>query len=1281
MIRISRKILGQIVFLGVVFVWFTLPTRATGEVTTGPETEMRFPPLTVPDGFKATLFACDPLVEYPSVIAIGPQQGTLYVAYDYMTGLGVDIVKRDEVRLLSDSNNDGYADTSQFYAGGFNSIQGLAFHDGSVFVMHAPFLTSLRDTDGDGIADERRDLINGLGLPPEENSNRLHCANGVVVGHDGWLYLAMGDQGCDVVRPEGDRLLFQEGGILRCRRDGSDLHVFSSGLRNIYDIALDEDLNVFVRDNENDGGDYMIRVCRSFYGADHGYPYLYRDRPFEALLPLADLGRGSSAGGTAYLESAFPRAYRNSLYFCEWGRSIVRYEIKRKDGSFEQMEEADFAAGSPNDPYGFKPTDLVVDYDGSLLISDWCDGQRPKRGRGRIYRISVSGESAITPAIRKVTPNTKDEELIKLLNSTSHHQRFTAQTAIEHRIKINEGRGQKLLKHLKDAVKNYKLNVLGRLHSVWIIAHCEADNAIESLMQIANRDPAPRVQAQAVRAIADLTDPRFTGVRSHEQIAVRLAELVSGADPQVVLEVLVALGRLHWSDAPDWLSRNWNGGDSALSHAAMQLLRRSQNWDGVLNLLDVPDRAEEVSRSLRTLALHALAEQTEEIVVDEIVNKLQSETNPVRRGEYIVLLSRVYKKPAPWVYWGFRPEPRPANTLTWNQTDRISKVLQQALADADHTVRKLALQQMVREEVPVPLSNLSDWLRSETNSDNVEAILTVLNMYPADQIRPMLSEIVTTSSHSDNNRFTAINLFNLGITQGNEAQFVTMAHTTEDGPVLAAILEEISKRPRIFTKPFFLIKLNSKRPSVRAAALKALGRRKVVEASPQVVSMLNDPDVSVRRVAAAVAGELKIQNAAALLIKSADVEDAELCRASLHSLRQLNVSGAVDQAEKALNRSETQLAAINYLADYGNVTHVSSISKIVTTNRSFEVLTAVVRALANWKNKYHPGSTERDLIRTTLARVQSDSGFPILWSTLGPITKRKAESIIQNIHGSEQPDIARTDFGTWKNLYAVGTDAVVKLSPSNDGDSNKTVWLGFIELLNVKETQAQFLTSVDGTLQIWLNDKLAYSSDEGNPFQPNSDRFEFSLVKGANRLLVKLTTDSKRPRFHVRFRPKSSKAEHEKLIQLVLAGRGNAERGKELFANAEKSLCAKCHRVNDQGGKIGPDLTDIGSRFSRIYLIESILEPSRTVAPSYGTVIALLQSGKVHTGVKIAETPSTLTLGDKDGNLQVVARSEIDVLKVTQQSTMPEGLEKRMSEREITDLIAYLISLKKQPKK
>src|SRR5207247_5590520 len=133
----------------------SIPSLSDAPATTGAATEKRFPPLPVPVGFKATLFACDPLIEYPSAIAAGPRPGSLFVAVDYMTGLGTDIVRRDEIRLIEDTDGDGYADRSTLYASGFNSIQGLAYHDGTVFVMHAPFLSAVREVKG---KPERRDL-------------------------------------------------------------------------------------------------------------------------------------------------------------------------------------------------------------------------------------------------------------------------------------------------------------------------------------------------------------------------------------------------------------------------------------------------------------------------------------------------------------------------------------------------------------------------------------------------------------------------------------------------------------------------------------------------------------------------------------------------------------------------------------------------------------------------------------------------------------------------------------------------------------------------------------------------------------------------------------------------------------------------------------------------------------------------------------------------------------------------------------------------------------------
>jgi putative membrane-bound dehydrogenase-like protein len=635
---------------------------AQDSVGTGPETEKRFPPLKVPPQFKATLFACDPLIEYPSVLALGSRSNSIFLAHDYMTGLGEKIVRRDEIRLVEDTNGDGYADKSTVWAGGFNSIQGLAYHDSRVFVMHSPFLTVLRDTNGDGLADERRDVLSGLGWPPEKTADRLHGANGVVAGYDGWLYLALGDRGCDVRRPEGDRLVRNGGGILRCRRDGSDLHVFSTGLRNIYDVALDEELNVFVRDNENDGGNYMIRVCHSFMGADHGYPYLYQEHPDETLAPLADLGRGSSAGGVVYLEHAFPDAYQGGLFFCEWGKSVVFYAREPKGAGFAPMKESEFAAGAPNDPYGFRPTDVIVDRDGSLLVTDWADGQRPKRGRGRIYRIQYEGEQL-------------------------------------------KGRGL-------DS---------GQLRAVWTIARA-GDH--KKLFEMAERDPDMLVRVQAVRAIADLFDPvlaehRIEAARGDPKIARRLAALGRDQNPRLIFEITVALGRLRWSESPDWLRPNLGTPDGTLAHAAVQTLRGSRNWSAVLEWLDTPDDS-----ALRPIALRALAEQAEAEVVDGLIRRLETSRDGKRRREYAELLCRVHRKAGPWTYWGFRPGPKPPNAESWERTEAIENALNRTLNDPDREVRRATLRQMEREKIRVPSETLSRWLHGETKFENIAAILS-----------------------------------------------------------------------------------------------------------------------------------------------------------------------------------------------------------------------------------------------------------------------------------------------------------------------------------------------------------------------------------------------------------------------------------------------------------------------------------------------------------------------------------------------------------------------------
>ncbi len=1232
------------------------------EQDTGPSTEQRFPELVVPEGFRATLFACDPLVEYPSVIALGPRTGSLFVAQDYLTGLGVEIVRRDEVRLVADTDHDGYADQSTVYATGFHSIQGLAYQAGTVFVMHAPLLTALRDVDGDNVADERRDLLDGLGLLPEQNPTRLHCANGVAVGHDGWLYLAMGDNGTNVLRPEGDRLILNGGGILRCRTDGSDLHVFATGLRNIYDVALDEELNVFVRDNENDGGDYMIRVCHSFFGADHGYPYLYYERPEEALRPLADLGRGSSAGGVCYLETAFPPEYQGNLFFCEWGRAVVRYRRAPAGSSFAAMQEIEFAWGPAGDPYGFKPTDIIADYDGSLVISDWCDGQRPKRGRARIYRIAPigHGESA---ASREEPPHRSElERWIAELAAPGYHQRVAAQLALQ---ADDDGR---------DAVAQRlaagQLGVLARFHAIWLLSRGEPATGMADLWALAERDEDPRVRAQAIRAITDLSDPvllsdRLDAGAGDSATAARLAQLAEvavKADPRVQREVVVALGRLRWSESPAWLQAHLTAPDPGLAHAAQQTLRRCGNWSAVLALLDQNDNP-----PVRAIALRALADQAELVVVDGLIARLATESAPSRRLEYATALARVCRRPGAWTYWGYRPGPRPANTESWDGTQPIAAALDRVLLDADRDVRLAALRGMQREQVPIQLTTLEKWLREERARERVESILNSLATFPAAATRDLLAGVVREPGHDETQRRQALHLLLKDLAESDQGLLLELAREAEDSPVLAILLRELGPRPQLASEELLLHKLTSPVAEVRAASvasLAALDKRTAVRFLPD---LLNDSDAGVRRAAAAAAGVLEASAAIPLVLERSRDPDPLVRAASLESLRQLKVPEAVSAAEAALDHPATQRMALDYLRDFGGPDQRAAVTT-AAANRSVDVLAAIVRALDHWQRRVPAESEPYRELEQAVAQLHGDSGVLLRWRTVPALADEQIEPFVKRLTPGDVQNGASLAQAA---ALLAADDSRIVLHKGEAAAGTQT--LTYADLQLTAPARLQFLAACNVPWRVWLNGTLVHRRDAPAAFQADSERFEAELPAGTSRVVVALpAADAATIQF--RFRRISSSADHERLTRLVLQDKGNVDRGRELFANAEKSQCVKCHRLNGQGGSIGPDLTGIGRRFSRIHLVESILEPSRTITPSYHSLTVALADGRVVHGVRIRETAETLTLGDEQGQTHELAKSEIDEQSVLSRSTMPDGLEKRFSDREFLDLVTFLLS-------
>ncbi len=139
---------------------------------------------------------------------------------------------------------------------------------------------------------------------------------------------------------------------------------------------------------------------------------------------------------------------------------------------------------------------------------------------------------------------------------------------------------------------------------------------------------------------------------------------------------------------------------------------------------------------------------------------------------------------------------------------------------------------------------------------------------------------------------------------------------------------------------------------------------------------------------------------------------------------------------------------------------------------------------------------------------------------------------------------------------------------------------------------------------------------------------------------------------------------------------GDPARGRALFGDPKRLACSRCHRARGQGGDIGPDLSDIGGKFDRPLLVESILEPSRQIVEGYRTTTIATRDGRVLSGIARDESAAGLVLIDADGQMQRVKAGDIENRKIDGTSLMPSSLTTGISPAEFADLIAFLESLR-----
>ena len=148
------------------------------------------------------------------------------------------------------------------------------------------------------------------------------------------------------------------------------------------------------------------------------------------------------------------------------------------------------------------------------------------------------------------------------------------------------------------------------------------------------------------------------------------------------------------------------------------------------------------------------------------------------------------------------------------------------------------------------------------------------------------------------------------------------------------------------------------------------------------------------------------------------------------------------------------------------------------------------------------------------------------------------------------------------------------------------------------------------------------------------------------------------------------------LEQFALTTSGDVAKGRQLFHDDQRTKCLTCHRIDKNGGKVGPDLSKIGGKFDRPHLIESLLRPSQQIVEGYRTTLIVTDDGTSHSGIVKSRDDEVVTLVDGENQAHSILKSRIDEQIEATVSLMPTGLADALAPQEFSDLIAYLETLR-----
>ena len=608
------------------------------------------------DGFKVTLFAEPPFAEYPTCVTAS-LDGVVFVGTD--GNLAQDFVKgRGRVVRLVDDDGDGRADRYTVFTD-VDSPRGLVWDGKVLYVLHPPNLTAYYDDNGDGIADRSVDLVRGISAASLDFRSADHSTNGITLGIDGWIYIAVGDYGfVKATGRDGVQLAHHGGGVARVRTDGSGLEMYVTGTRNMYDLGIDPFLHVFSRDNTNDGGWWDTRMHYLAPGADMGYPSLFQHFASEHMPSIFDYGPGAGTGGLWVQDAGLPADANNMLYTGDWTLNrIYRHPMVRNGASFTPKQEEFLTV-----PH---PTDMAMDGRSNMYVASLSGGVFKYIGDsvGYILRVSYTGKpAAVAPRITGAS----ESELRSVLTSPNAEHRLQAQREL-----LRRGPSGATTRGLEQLIADGHQPADVRVAAIFTLAQLDGAASHATLQRAAQ---VPALRASALRALTDRRD-QVSGMSPAPFVTA-----LSDADPDVQVQAINSLVRLGATGSADAIAPLMGNTDPVIAHLAYKALVSLDARDAALKALDSG------SPAVKKGALYALERMHNPQVVSALILRATTAKNPEVRRPLLAALARLYNVEAIWLgdWWTTHPTtvgPYYA-PQAWAQSLRIRPVLTEALVSA-----------------------------------------------------------------------------------------------------------------------------------------------------------------------------------------------------------------------------------------------------------------------------------------------------------------------------------------------------------------------------------------------------------------------------------------------------------------------------------------------------------------------------------------------------------------------------------------------------------------------